>query len=333
MNRPDPRRDLIPGVLADLRAMAHLAGNIAIQFRSLRNPILKQARYRSTSKYPGKGEKRGWCEEVWLRSPRSCNNAHTSVVRETVRKAQPACVTCPGGLQILSMPIISNGQVQGILSSSQRTHLEDGGSFDRAYAYVRNIPRSRRHWLSLYGELNSAPKERVLGVLKIARSITEAVLALARIPAPRHADVRVMSGSPGSTAFDWGTIQTGKGRLPRDTGLIERARLLLKRNPKAGLSLHAAAAALHCSPLTLTRRFKRATGMSIPAYANLARIELAKDLLGNSALSVMEISQRAGFGTNRHFRREFKRVAGMSPIKFRRTQWLNRAPPGLELSP
>ena len=63
--------------------------------------------------------------------------------------------------------------------------------------------------------------------------------------------------------------------------------------------------------------FKQIIGSSPLEYINKARIELAKNLLAKSHMSIEEISSRSGFEDVPYFYRMFKRHTNMTPNTFR----------------
>jgi AraC-like DNA-binding protein len=63
--------------------------------------------------------------------------------------------------------------------------------------------------------------------------------------------------------------------------------------------------------------FKAWSGMSPAEYRNSVRINAAKSMLKNSALTVTEISQRVGFDDQYYFSRLFKKMTGVSPREYR----------------
>ena len=69
---------------------------------------------------------------------------------------------------------------------------------------------------------------------------------------------------------------------------------------------------------TLKRRFKAATGMPLIDYLQNLRIEQGKHLLETSDLPVEEISAEVGYADASFFRRLFKRLAGLTPLAYRR---------------
>jgi transcriptional regulator GlxA family with amidase domain len=69
---------------------------------------------------------------------------------------------------------------------------------------------------------------------------------------------------------------------------------------------------------TLKRRFKAATGVPLIAYLQNLRIEEAKRLLETTDLAVDEIGAEVGYADASFFRRLFKRLAGLTPGRYRR---------------
>ncbi|MEM8893617.1 MAG: AraC family transcriptional regulator [Bacteroidota bacterium] len=62
---------------------------------------------------------------------------------------------------------------------------------------------------------------------------------------------------------------------------------------------------------------KQATGMSFVAYLNSLRMDCACSLLRNTSLNLMDICYQSGFNDYSHFSRNFKKVTGLSPKKYR----------------
>jgi len=64
--------------------------------------------------------------------------------------------------------------------------------------------------------------------------------------------------------------------------------------------------------------FKNVTGYTFVDYLNQVRVKKAEDLLQNSLLPVVEISDGVGFSDNAYFNRVFKKYTGISPALFRK---------------
>ncbi|HEU4728481.1 MAG TPA: helix-turn-helix domain-containing protein [Kofleriaceae bacterium] len=82
-------------------------------------------------------------------------------------------------------------------------------------------------------------------------------------------------------------------------------------------SLEAASARAGVSKNHLSFEFSRETGETFTEYVARVRIEEAKRLLATTELLVYEVGAHVGYPSVEHFSRVFKKVAGVSPVKFR----------------
>ena len=72
------------------------------------------------------------------------------------------------------------------------------------------------------------------------------------------------------------------------------------------------------SPRTLQRQFKETVGCGPYEWLVRERVALAKDLLQASKHTLPRIAETVGFNSQETFRRHFRRIAGVSPITYRR---------------
>jgi AraC family transcriptional activator FtrA len=68
---------------------------------------------------------------------------------------------------------------------------------------------------------------------------------------------------------------------------------------------------------TLARRFRDATGETPLAWLTSMRIQHATELLESTSATLSDITAASGFVTPETFRREFKRLRGISPSRYR----------------
>ncbi|MFD1125503.1 helix-turn-helix domain-containing protein [Lentilactobacillus raoultii] len=69
----------------------------------------------------------------------------------------------------------------------------------------------------------------------------------------------------------------------------------------------------------MARLFKRVTGMTIKAYINQSKINLARYLLLTTDLSVRQIAEKCFFSDYKYFFRIFKSYTSLTPLKYRNT--------------
>lgn len=87
-----------------------------------------------------------------------------------------------------------------------------------------------------------------------------------------------------------------------------------------GLTLESAAQAIGVHPVTLSRIFKRRTGVNFVRFLISRRLQQAKTLLLESNETVASVAMRAGYADLRHFNRLFKEEFGQTPGEFRKTR-------------
>ncbi len=110
-----------------------------------------------------------------------------------------------------------------------------------------------------------------------------------------------------------------EGPSVADDGLAERVVKYVKLRKNEAITSKEICKHFYCSRAYMSTQFNRYTGMSIREYINKLRIEDAKMLLKNSNLSVTEIALSVGYHDSNYFSNVFKRMMGMSPLKYRKS--------------
>ena len=91
----------------------------------------------------------------------------------------------------------------------------------------------------------------------------------------------------------------------------------LVEDPGRAFSLDDLAERAGVSTRTLTRQFKAATGSTVKEYATALRLEQARALLRDPALTIDDVAARCGFSDGRHLRRLWRETFGTSPSSMR----------------
>ena len=92
---------------------------------------------------------------------------------------------------------------------------------------------------------------------------------------------------------------------------IHRVQDWIIHRPAERATLEQLAGVAGMSPRSLTRAFRRATGISVHDFATRVRLELARTLLHDPTLTVEAVAHRCGFATARQLRRIFSSAPQM----------------------
>lgn len=74
---------------------------------------------------------------------------------------------------------------------------------------------------------------------------------------------------------------------------------------------------LHMNASYFSVLFKEQTGLTYSEYLTRRRVQLAKELLANTRLSIAEIAERVGYQTAKYFVKVFRALEAVSPGQFR----------------
>lgn len=102
-------------------------------------------------------------------------------------------------------------------------------------------------------------------------------------------------------------------------GPINKAIVHLNEHYADPVSVDELARIAHYSPAQFRRLFKKLTQMSPSDYVTSVRINAAKTLLSTTDSRIVDIATAVGFFDHSHFIRTFKRVAGTTPDKYRKS--------------
>lgn len=105
--------------------------------------------------------------------------------------------------------------------------------------------------------------------------------------------------------------------IPATRERLERARSLIHTGFSEPLDLDALARAAHFSRHHFLREFRREFELTPHQYLTRRRLEIAKQLLANTNLSVTEVCLAVGFSSLGSFSTLFRRHIGRSPADYR----------------
>lgn len=113
-----------------------------------------------------------------------------------------------------------------------------------------------------------------------------------------------------------GALQTHIGR-PAAHYLVERAKAAIAQDPFGDRSLTQIASDVGASPYYLTRRFRRATGMSLHAYRMQLRLQSGLERAA-AGEPLARVAVDCGFAHHSHFTAAFRKHFGSVPCELRK---------------
>ncbi len=102
--------------------------------------------------------------------------------------------------------------------------------------------------------------------------------------------------------------------------VIGEAKRYIREHHAEQVSLPEVAATVGLTPSYFSTLFKEHLGMSYSEYLTLVRLERAKELLKETYYRVYEISHMVGYANQYYFNRLFKKVVGLTPLDYRKSE-------------
>jgi two-component system response regulator YesN len=101
--------------------------------------------------------------------------------------------------------------------------------------------------------------------------------------------------------------------------IVRRARHYIETHfAEPTITLELVAKTLQVSPVYLSRMIKQELGMSFVSLVTNMKMKKAIQLLNSTDLAIVEIAEQVGYDTQHYFSTAFKKVMGVSPIKYRK---------------
>jgi AraC-like DNA-binding protein len=107
---------------------------------------------------------------------------------------------------------------------------------------------------------------------------------------------------------------------------VNQALDFMQEHFAAAISLRDVAQAAGVSPFRIAHLVKEHTGKSVLQWILALRVKQAQHLLETTSKSGTEIAYETGFGDQSTFIKQFRVRAGLTPARYRRTQWASKNP-------
>ena len=91
----------------------------------------------------------------------------------------------------------------------------------------------------------------------------------------------------------------------------------ISAEPAGDYAVEALAARVHMSRRHFARMFRKATGTTPARWVERVRVDVARKIIDQTAQSIEDVADQAGFGSVHTMRQAFHRVVGLSPNHYR----------------
>lgn len=191
---------------------------------------------------------------------------------------------CHAGLMDVAVPILYEKEIIGYLILGQ---MKGSKRFDETEGYLSAMGMDIKTMREYYSILPTFESEKMQSVANVAEMLAKFLLL---------ENMMKLSFNPD----------------------IQNAVEYINENLCAPLSVEQITKNGNISKNALYRGFKKEFGKTVSGYITAKRIEKAENLLTNTNLSVEEIAGRVGFSSSAYFAANFKRLNGISPLKYRK---------------
>jgi AraC-like DNA-binding protein/quercetin dioxygenase-like cupin family protein len=105
-------------------------------------------------------------------------------------------------------------------------------------------------------------------------------------------------------------------KLSENEIIIQNAARYISENLCEDITLKKLAQAYAMSESHFSRTFKQYTGVGVSHFIKLTRLNYAEKLLKEGKYSITQIALKCGFNNSNYFISEFKRLTGITPLKY-----------------
>lgn len=204
---------------------------------------------------------------------------------EKCKKTRKAQVNiCHAGLIDVAVPLIYGDDIIGYLILGQ---MKTDESFEAVEKYLKDIGTDLNKIQQYYNELTVYNEEKVQSVINIASILAKHIL-LENMLKPAY------------------------------NPALEKILAYIEENMDSDLSVQNISKNTCVSVSVLYKYFHSFFGCTPKEYINRRRVENSVKYLENTDLSIEAVAQISGFSSASYYTRMFKKIKGISPLKFKK---------------
>ena len=214
----------------------------------------------------------------------ACRKSDVELVKKCSISRRSEMHICHAGLADVAVPIMNEDDILGYIILGQ---MRVDSDFDNVSKKLAALPLDMENMKQFYMNLPVFDEAKINSIVNIATIIAEHILI------GNMLSVKRMDFSESIEGYV-------KANIDRELSVKDICENI-------GISKSALYTNMHL--------FK---GCTVSEYINAKRVEKSSDLLINTDYSLEMISQMCGFGSNAYFSRIYKKIMGISPLKYRK---------------
>ena len=103
----------------------------------------------------------------------------------------------------------------------------------------------------------------------------------------------------------------------KEQAFIQQAKEYIAKNYEKNISLTDISEHVYLNPSYFSRIFKQQCGINVVDYVNKVRVDVAKELLRNTNMKIVDVAEKVGFNSSGYFSNVFRRYTGGNPKDYR----------------
>ena len=265
-------------------------------------------------------------------SRKRCYRCDALAGLEAVRIEKPYIYLCHCGIVDAAVPVMVGDKYLGAVMFGQvrMPNDETEAKLERLVSEISSFQASeenaRQDLMEMYARLPEMEYARVVEIADLISAVVEYIIDravkgrterqtyewLLRENKQYIQEIRPFVGQDASDS----ARTEGKNMLRKNSPLLP-AVSYIETHPAETITMKEMAILCHLSESYFSRLFSKEMGENFGNYVSRLKINLSKDFLRNSNLSVSQIAKSVGYQDTSHYIRVFKRFEGVTPTIYR----------------
>lgn len=224
------------------------------------------------------------CIQEIKQGKRACRLSEIKLLEKCKETKKSQMHICHAGLIDIAVPVIYENEIIGYIIFGQ---LKNDDDFSKLKTYLETMELDTDKMNEYYNEIPYYDYEKIQSVSNIASMLIKYILLENMLK-------------------------------PNLEESIQKATHYIEQNLESDLSVRTISKNVNISKSVLYKKFHSLFNCTVAEFINMRRVEKAAELLLKTGMTTEEISQRAGFSSSSYFSRTFKRIKGITPLKYRK---------------